>query len=178
MSIRPSNGEYNSHFERYVRLVPEGDIRDILTQSLKNTTDAFSTVTEDQANYRYAPGKWSLKEVLGHITDNERIMSYRLLRIARGDKTPLAGYDENALVNGASFDSCAMSDLFEDYTVVRRATLTLLRGLSEEAWSRRGVVNDSESSAIAWAYIIAGHEFHHMNFIREKYLSSMKSFYK
>jgi hypothetical protein len=97
-------------------------------------------------------------------------MSYRLLRIARGDKTPLAGYDENALVSGASFDTCPVPDLLEDYTVVRRATLTLLRGLSEEACSRRGIVSDCESSAIAWAYIIAGHELHHMNIIKEKYL--------
>jgi hypothetical protein len=171
MLIRPSIKEYNTYFERYVKLVPEGDIRDILIQSLKNTTDVFSTVTEDQANYQYAPGKWNLKEVLGHITDNERIMSYRLLRIARGDKTPLAGYDQDALMSGATFDKCPLPDLLEDYTVVRRATLTLFRGISEEAWSRRGIVNDSESSARAWAYIIAGHELHHMNVIKEKYLN-------
>jgi hypothetical protein len=171
MSIRPANDEYNAYFERYVRLVPEGNIFDILTQSLKNTTNVFSTVTEDQANYRYAPEKWRLKEVLAHITDNERIMSYRLLRIARGDKTPLAGYDQDALMSGASFDSCSFADLLEDYTVVRRSTLTLLRGLSEEAWSRKGIVNDSESSARAWAYIIAGHELHHINVIKEKYLN-------
>jgi hypothetical protein len=171
MSIPPSNEEYNTYFERYVRLIPEGDICDILTQSLKNTTDVFSTVTEDRANYRYAPEKWSLKEVLGHITDNERIMSYRLLRIARGDKTPLAAYDQDVLMSGASFDTCSLTDLLEDYTIIRHATLTLLRGLTEEAWSRRGIVNDSESSARAWAYIIAGHELHHMNVIKEKYLN-------
>jgi hypothetical protein len=171
MTIRPSNEEYNVFFERYVRLVPEGDIRDILTQSLMNTTDVFSTVSEERANYRYGPGKWSLKEVLCHITDNERIMSYRLLRIARGDRTPLAGYDQEVLMSGASFDKCPLTDLLEDYTVVRRATLTLLRGLSEEAWSRRGIVNNSESSAMAWAYIIAGHELHHINVIKEKYLN-------
>jgi hypothetical protein len=171
MSIGLSNEEYNVLFERYVKLVPEGDIPDILTQSLKNTTDVFSTVSEDRANYRYAPGKWKLKEVLGHITDNERIMSYRLLRIARGDKTPLAGYDQEALMGGASFDTCPLPDLLEDYTVVRRATITLLRGLSKEAWSRRGIVNESESSAKAWAYIIAGHELHHMKVIKEKYLN-------
>lgn len=128
MSIRPAYDEYNEYFERYVKLVPEGNIREILTQSLKRTTDVFSTITEDQANYQYAPGKWKLKEVLGHITDNERIMSYRLLRIARGDKTPLSGYDQDDLMSGASFDTCPMSDILEDYTVVRQATFTLLRG--------------------------------------------------
>jgi hypothetical protein len=171
MSIRPSKEEYNPYFERYVNLVPEGDLNDILIQSLQNTTDVFSTVSEDQAIYRYAPGKWSLKEVFCHITDNERIMSYRLLRIARGDKTPLAGYDQESLMSGASFDKCPLTDLIEDYTAVRGATLTLLKGLSEEELSRRGIVNNNESTARAWAYIIAGHEIHHMNVIKAKYLN-------
>jgi uncharacterized damage-inducible protein DinB len=154
-----------------VKLVPEGEIQNILAQSLKTTTEVFSSITEDKANYRYAPGKWSLKQVLGHITDNERIMSYRLLRIARGDQTPLAGYDENALVNGASFDDSKLSELLEDYTAVRRATLTLLSGLSEEAWLRRGIVGGHESTAAAWAYILTGHELHHVNVILERYLT-------
>ena len=96
-------------------------------------------------------------------------MSYRLLRIARGDQTPLAGYDQDILVNGASFGAYSLSYLLEDYKAVRKATLTLLQGLSEEAWSRRGVVNGSMSSARAIAYIIAGHEIHHMNMIKELY---------
>ncbi|MDQ0192827.1 DinB family protein [Paenibacillus wynnii] len=171
MFIRPSKEEYNAYYESYVKLVPNGDIHDILTQSLKSTITVLSNVVEERANYRYAEGKWSLKEVLGHITDNERIMTYRLLRIARGDKTPLAGYDQDVLNSGTSLDKCPMANLLEDYTAVRRATLTLLRGLSEEAWSRRGIVNDSESSAKAWAYIISGHEIHHMNVIKEKYLN-------
>ncbi|SFL42904.1 DinB superfamily protein [Paenibacillus sp. 1_12] len=172
MSIRPSIDEYDAYFERYVRWVPEGDIRNILAQSLKHTTDVLSILTEDQANYQYAPGKWKLKEVLGHITDNERIMSYRLLRIARGDQTPLAAYDQDTLMSGATFDTCPLSDLLEDYTMVRRSTLNLLRGLSDEAWSRRGIVSGSESSARAWAYILAGHELHHMSVIKDKYLIS------
>lgn len=171
MLNRPSKEEYNAYYERYVQLVPEGNIYDILTQSLKDTTDFFSNVGEDRANYRYAEGKWSMKEVLGHITDNERIMCYRLLRIARGDTTPLAGYDQDVLINGASFDKCTLAELLEDYAAVRHATLTLFRGLSDEALSRRGIVNDSESSAKAWAYIIIGHEIHHMNVINERYLN-------
>jgi len=174
MANRPGREEYNAHFEGYVSVVPEGDIRDILTQSLVNTTNVFTHLSENQAHFRYAEGKWSLKEVLGHITDNERIMSYRLLRIARGDKTPLTGYDENVLVRGAAFDSCSMLDLIADYTAVRRATLTLLQGLPEEAWVRRGMVSGSESSALAWAYIIAGHELHHLNVVNERYLNHIR----
>ncbi|WP_240762732.1 DinB family protein [Paenibacillus thalictri] len=124
---------------------------------------------QERSLYRYAPGKWSLKEVLGHITDNERIMSYRLLRIARGDRTPLAGYDQDVLMSGAAFDLNPLSDVLEDYTAVRRATLSLLKGLPAEAWSRKGVVGGNESTALAWAYILAGHEIHHMNIISERY---------
>nr|WP_027416699.1 DinB family protein [Aneurinibacillus terranovensis] len=162
--------KYNPYYDRYICLVPEENVRDILTKHLEKTTKLLSDIPEQRANYRYASGKWSLKEVLGHITDNERIMSYRLLRIARGDKTPLAGYNQDDFIRGSSFDSHKLSELIEDYMFVRRSTLTLLRGLSEEAWSRRGFVNNSELSVKALAYIIAGHELHHIKVIKEKYL--------
>lgn len=170
MSKRPSIEEYSAYYETYVSLVPDGDIRECLAETFKQTIEVLSSVSEEKANYRYAPGKWSLKEVLGHITDNERIMSYRLLRIARGDRTPLAGYDQDVLMGGASFDACSLSELVEDYTAVRRATLTLLKGLPEEAWDRRGIVSGNESTVRAWAYILTGHEIHHMNVIQDKYL--------
>ncbi|RKP58016.1 DinB family protein [Cohnella endophytica] len=170
MSNRPTQEEYNPHFDTYVRLVEDVNIQEFLAQALQSTTELLSGVTEEQGNYRYAPGKWSLKEVLGHITDNERIMGYRLLRIARGDRTPLSGYDQDELMSGASFDACSFADLLEDYAAVRRSTLTLLKGLSDEAWTRSGIVNDNPSTVRAWAYIIAGHEIHHLNIVRDKYL--------
>ncbi len=171
MSNRPAKDEYAPYYETYISLVPEGSLESTLTKQLEETTRMLLAISEEQANHRYASGKWSLKEVLGHITDTERIMSYRLLRIARGDKTPLAGFDEEAFVKGASFSSCAWSELLEDYIAVRRSTLTLLRGLSEEAWNRRGVANNSELSARALAYIICGHELHHRRVIQERYLT-------
>ncbi|MBO9596605.1 MAG: DinB family protein [Cohnella sp.] len=169
MRIRPTSGEYFDYFQKYVDLVPEGDIRQVLEQSLKTTTELFGSFSEDQGNYRYAPGKWSLKEVLGHVTDNERVMSYRTLRIARGDKTPLAGYDENAFISNSSFNELPLAAIVEDYVAVRRATLTLITGISDEAWTRIGIVNGKESSARAWVYILAGHELHHLNIIKERY---------
>jgi hypothetical protein len=171
MSNRPSNEEYIPYYDKYVRLVPEGNISDILNQLLENTVKFLSDIPENKWNYRYAPGKWSLKEVLGHINDTERIMSYRLLRIARGDTTPLTGYDPDKFMSGASFDSYAWSELIEDYTYIRRSTLSLIRGLLEEAWSRRGIASESEISAKALAYIIAGHELHHIRIIKETYLA-------
>lgn len=170
MLIRPSNEEYAAHFKRYVDLVPEGDIRKALEQSLKTTTEMYAAFTEERGSYRYAPEKWSLKQVLGHVTDNERIMSYRALRIARGDQTQLAGYDENVFMSNASFDEMPLTAIVDDYVAVRRATLTLLNGISDEAWTRIGVVGGNESSARAWIYILAGHELHHLNVIRERYL--------
>lgn len=170
MLIRPSKEEYVAHFGRYVDLVPEREIRNVLEQSLKTTTELYATFTEDRGSYRYTPEKWSLKQVLGHVTDNERIMSYRALRIARGDRTQLAGYDENVLMSNASFDEMPLTAIVDDYVAVRRATFTLLNGISDEAWTRMGVVNGNETSARAWIYILAGHELHHLNVIRERYL--------
>jgi hypothetical protein len=170
MVNRPSKEEYGPYFHQYISLVPEEKVSDILTQSLEHTVEIFSAVSEQKGLHRYASGKWSLKEVLAHIIDTERIMSYRLLRIARGDKTPLAGFDQDEYIKGASFDSIPIVQLIEEYTNVRRATLSLLKGLSEEAWSRRGTANNNELSARALAYIIAGHELHHLNVIQDRYL--------
>ncbi|UUZ83597.1 DinB family protein [Paenibacillus sp. P26] len=171
MPARPAHDEYSSYFAQYVELVPEGDIRELLARQLDDTSARLSAVSETQADYRYAPDKWSLKELLGHMTDTERVMSYRSLRVARGDKTSLPGFDQDEFVRGASFQSAPWSDRLEEYAAVRRSTLLLLRGLSEEAWLRRGLVKDSEMSARALAYIIAGHERHHLNVIVEKYLT-------
>lgn len=170
MRQRPTNVEYTAYQEQYVSLVGDGSITDILAEQAERTVALLSSITEEQANYRYAPGKWTLKEVIGHISDNERIMSYRLLRIARGDKTPLPGYNQDDFMNEASFQSWTLSQVIEDYISVRRSTLTLLRGLSDEAWSRTGIANDSAISARALAYINAGHELHHLSVIQEKYL--------
>jgi hypothetical protein len=170
LSQRPLQSDYHPHFETYVRLVPEGDIYGILSNQLENTEALFGALPESKGNYRYAPGKWSIKEMLGHINDNERIMGYRLLRIGRGDLTPLSGYDQDDLMKGINFDAYTMEELIEDYSFIRRSTLSLIRGLPEEAWTRRGVVNGNESTPAAWATIIAGHELHHLKVLKERYL--------
>lgn len=168
---RPLEGEYGAHFEPYVRIVPDGNIIDMLAARAGETESLIASLSETQAEHRYAPGKWSVKEVIGHMVDTERIMAYRLLRIARGDRTPLAGFDENEFVKGASFSLRSPAELSEDYAAVRRSTLTLLRGLTEEAWLRTGVANNSELTVRALAYIIAGHELHHLHIMRERYLA-------
>jgi hypothetical protein len=170
MNLRPPEEEYTAFQAKYVRLVPEGNIIEILTRQHEETAGLLEALTEEQGNHRYAEGKWSVKEVAGHISDNERIMSYRLLLAARGDRTPLPGYDQEVLMNGAPFENWSVSDVAADYSAARKSTLLLLRGLQDAAWLRKGITGDHEITARAWAYILAGHERHHLNILRERYL--------
>ncbi|MGP0586044.1 DinB family protein [Paenibacillus timonensis] len=169
MNQRPSEEEYAGDAGAYIRLVPEGNIIDILLAQEKQMTELLSSLTESQSAYRYAEGKWMLKEVVGHIADSERVMTYRLLRFARGDQTPLPGFDQELFI--PPFGSWTTAQLAEDYRAVRQSTVTLLRGLPTEAWSRKGTANNVSITARALAYGIAGHELHHMRVIRNRYLS-------
>jgi|SRR5918995_4352466 uncharacterized damage-inducible protein DinB len=167
---RPGIGDYDPAAAGYVALAP--DITDPLSQ-LTSQRDAvprhLSAVTEASASHRYAPGKWSVREVLGHICDAERIFAYRLLRIATGDETPLPGFDENSYVPAGAFDGRALADLIEEWTATRDATIALVRGLPAEAWMRRGVANGRDVTASALAYIILGHVEHHLTILAERY---------
>lgn len=166
---RPQPGEYSPYYERYISLVKGQDILDTLDQQRRETMLLLSGRDEQDGDYRYAPGKWSAKEVLGHVCDTERIFAYRALRIARADATPLEGFEQDDYVRNGPFAKLALSDMVEDFIAVRRATLSLLRNLDEAAWSRRGVANKNEVSVRGLAYIIAGHELHHRSILKEKY---------
>ncbi|MFC6039999.1 DinB family protein [Paenisporosarcina macmurdoensis] len=170
MWTKPSNEEFPAYFGKYIDLVSEGSLEDTLIKQLKDTTAFLSNISETQGNYRYAIDKWTLKEVIGHITDTERIMSYRLLRIARGDQSPLAGYDDEQYVKEATFHSRSFPDLLKDFSAVRQSTVSLVRSLPEDVWSRKGIANNSEISVRGLAYIIAGHELHHVEIIKDKYV--------
>ena len=126
---------------------------------------------ESDGNYRYLPDKWSAKEVLGHVCDTERIFAYRALRIARGDQTPLPGFEQDDYVKNGPFAAAPMAEMIEDYIAVRRATITLFRNLDEAAWIRRGVASKNEVSVRAVAYMIAGHELHHRSILEQKYFA-------
>jgi len=169
MNQRPSEEEYAENSGEYIRLVPDGNIIDILLAQEKQMIELLASLTESQAAYRYAEGKWTLKEVVGHITDAERVMTYRLLRFARGDQTPLTGFDQELFM--PPFGSWTTAQLDEDYRAVRQSTITLLRGLPAEAWTRKGTANNLSITVRALAYGIAGHELHHMGVIRNRYLS-------
>jgi hypothetical protein len=168
--IRPTSGEYAEYYDRYISLVPEGDIVATLERQLDSTIALLSGIDESQANKRYEPGKWSIKELVGHLIDSERIFAYRALRFARNDQTPLSGFEQDDYVRDAVFDDRTLADLTDEFEHVRKANISLFGSLSDEAYSRRGPANEVEISVRALAYIIAGHEAHHMHVLKTRYL--------
>jgi len=170
---RPAAGDYAPYAEQYVVLVSGDDILGALGNQLKQTTTLFSGRSERDGNFRYAPGKWTVKEVVGHVADTERIFAYRAMRFARGDQTPLSGFEQDDYVRGARFTERRLADVVEEYADVRRANLDLFRSLDDEAWQRRGVANNSPVTVLALAYIIAGHELHHRKIIEERYFPAI-----
>ncbi len=168
--LRPQPGEYSPYHDNYISLVKDNDVLAALDNQRRQMVLLLSGRTEADGDLRYAPDKWSLKEVLGHINDTERIMSYRALRVSRADQTPIEGFEQDDYVRNAPFACRSLADLIEDYIAVRRATVSLFRNLDEPAWTRRGVANKNEVTVRALAYIIAGHELHHRRIIEEKYL--------
>ncbi len=168
---RPEPGEYAPYYERYISLVAGTDILGTLDSQRRQTMLLLSGREESDGDYRYAPDKWSTKEVLGHVCDTERVFAYRALRIARGDQTPLPGFEQDDYVKNGPFARAPLAEIIEDYIAVRRATLTLLRNLDEGAWGRRGVASKNEVTVRALAYMIAGHELHHRRILEEKYFA-------
>lgn len=166
---RPQGGEYAPYYDRYISLIQGEDILNTLDQQRRQMMLLLSGRDDDDADFRYAPEKWSAKEVLGHVCDTERIFAYRALRIARADATPLEGFEQDDYVRNGPFAKRPLADLVEDFIAVRRATLSLLRNLDEAAWMRRGIANKNEVSVRALAYIVAGHELHHRGILEEKY---------
>ena len=167
---RPEVGEYAPYYEKYIALTREGDVIEILERQAAETLALLRGLSEEQAATRYEPGKWSVKELVGHIIDGERVFAYRALRFARGDRTPLPGFEQDDYVAGGNFDARTLRDLADEFEHVRRATIALLRPLGAEAWRLAGTANDNGVSVRALAHIIAGHELHHVRVLREKYL--------
>jgi uncharacterized damage-inducible protein DinB len=168
---RPETGEYAPYYDRYISLVPGSDILATLESQRRQMLLLLSGRDDHEADFRYAPDKWSAKEVLGHVCDTERIFAYRALRISRADRTPIEGFEQDDYVRNGPFAIRPLAELIEDYIAVRRATLTLLRNLDEPAWQRRGIANKNEVSVRVIAYTMAGHELHHRRILEEKYFA-------
>jgi hypothetical protein len=170
MTKRPENSEYPPYAEVYVSLVPDGDIVATLGKQLEDTLALIKSIPETRGGWRYAEGKWSIKELIGHVIDCERVFAYRALRFARGDATPLSGFEQDDYVRSASFDKRSLSDLANEYEHVRRATISLFANLAESAWNLRGAANNNEISVRGLAFMVAGHERHHVAILRTRYL--------
>jgi hypothetical protein len=168
---RPEPGEVAPYYERYVRLVPDGAIIDVLRQEHSTTVSLLQGLPDEAADLRYADGKWNIREIVGHVIDTEQVFAYRALRIARGDQTPLPGFDQDAFVASAAFDRRNLQDLLESFSAQRAATIGLLGGLGESEWQKAGIASESSFSVRGIAYVIAGHEIHHRRVILERYLS-------
>jgi uncharacterized damage-inducible protein DinB len=169
---RPQQGDYALHYEKYIALVPSGDFLETLRDQRRDLEALLSKLSDEQAEFRYAPGKWSIKEVLGHIIDTERIFAYRLLRIARGDETPLAGFEQDGYIRNANFAARKLEDLLHEFSAVRESTICLVRSLDDAAWLRRGTASQKEVSVLALAFIIAGHDRHHRTMLENHYLAA------
>jgi hypothetical protein len=170
---RPQTSDFAPYFAKYISLVPDGDLLEILETQHRNTRLQLDSLTDAQGDFRYAPGKWSIKETLGHLTDAERVFSYRLLSIARGDQTPLPSFEQDDYVKVSNAASRKMSDLLDEFTGVRHATISLVRSLDNAAWLRRGNSSGKEISTLALAFVIVGHERHHQNIFEEQYLPAL-----
>lgn len=166
---RPQQDEFASYYEQYIARVPEGAIVDTLAMQLEQARALLLPLTPAQVAYRPTPADWNVAEVLGHVADTERVFAYRALTFARNDGTDLPGFDQDHFVAHADFAQRPFADLIEEYTSVRQATLTLLRGFPAAAWARRGAANGNLVSVRALAYIIAGHELHHVADFHERY---------
>ena len=169
---RPQPGEYAGYAQADIDLVEGEDILRILDRQMLETQRLLGPVGDKRAaTLTYAPGKWTLKQVVGHLSDDERIFAYRALCLARNDPTPLPGFEENDYVRFGGFETRRFEELLDELRIVREATIAFVRGLTQEAWLRRGIVNGYPASVRGLAFHVAGHELHHMRIVKEKYLA-------
>src|SRR5512145_3316775 len=167
---RPNSTEYDPRFERYMQRVPEGNIAAALTQQMHATSDLVRNIPESIVDYRYEPGKWTTREVIGHVLDTERILGFRLLTFARGDGTPLMRAEEDDYVKTGKFSRFPLSEWMEELACVRQSNIALVRHLPDDAWDRTGTVSGLPITVRAIAYFMVGHERHHVQILKDLYL--------
>lgn len=165
----PKKGNYPAYFENYFKKVNGNNPVEILSKQLNEMNNLLINLNDEQANKSYAKGKWSVKEVLGHLIDTERVMSYRALAIARGEKQSLPGFEQDDYVKEADFNSRKINDLLEEYKKIRESTISLFETFDENIYDKKGTANNSPVTVRAIMFMIPGHEKHHINILKERY---------
>jgi len=169
-----SSDEYGDFYSRYIDKSAGKDLIDLLDAGSNQLAEMLQTISNDEARFSYAEGKWTIKEVVGHMVDTERIMALRSLAFARGDTHPLPGFDQDAYVEAANFNERPLDDLMHEYRAVRSSTIQLFSSFTDEMLTAQGTASGSIFSVRALGYVIAGHEIHHLEILREKYLTGSK----
>lgn len=168
--MRPLSGEYSEYYQSYIDLVEGDDIFIALEEGNRSALNILNSFSQSKGDYRYADGKWTLKEVIGHIMDTERVFAYRALAIARGDRTPLPGFDQNEYVAHAKFNKRPLYELTYEYRLLRESTLLLFKSFDESVLQNKGNANGQDITVLSLMFIIAGHEKHHINVVKERYI--------
>jgi len=169
--MRPKENEYAPYYHTYVSKVPDGEILTNLRHIHHETQELIANLSEEKGDYRYAEGKWTIKEVLMHLIDTEQVMAYRALRVARKDKTPMPGFDQNLFAESVDVSKRTLKSLAEEYAITRDLSHVMFRHFTPQAFERMGTASDNPVSVRALAYIIMGHEIHHRKVLMEKYLN-------
>jgi hypothetical protein len=167
---RPETNEYASYYDRYVSLVTDDEIVPVLAAQSTELQDIFTGVSEEKGTYAYSEGKWTIKEVLSHLIDGERMFAYRALRISRGDETPIEGFEQDGYIENSHANGRSFAELLEEFNLLRRANLLLFNNLDDTGWTRIGTASENKVSVRALAYIMAGHVEHHAAILKERYL--------
>tara|TARA_R100001143_G_scaffold52481_1_gene47627 strand:+ start:11196 stop:11735 length:540 start_codon:yes stop_codon:yes gene_type:complete len=168
-SLALKSDEYGEYYADYIRHVVNSDLMSQLIENQKSAMELFGSLDDSKALYRYEEGKWSVKEVLGHVIDTERIFNYRALALARGEKNPLMGFDQDLYMEKVDFDRFSMKDIQSQYSVTREFTLSLFGSFSDDELLSKGVVSGAPFTVRALGYVIAGHEMHHRSILKERY---------
>lgn len=170
--MRPTPEEHGEYFSRYINLVKGDDVLQVLNSGLKNCNKFWTSISNEKAEFRYAEDKWSIKELLQHLIDTERVFCFRALSIARGEPGNLPGYDHDVYANNSNADNREWGSIIEEYSLVRKATIALYQSFSQEQLSKVGSANGLPLSARAGGFINAGHELHHISIVKARYLST------
>jgi len=167
---RPEKEEYDPYYEGYVSLVPDGNIVEIMERQSGELREIFAAIPDEKGPYAYAEGKWTIKELLGHLIDGERMFMYRIFRISRGDETPIEGFEQDMYIENARSNSRPFSDMVEEFAALRRANVIACGHFSDEDWDRVGTANQVKITPRALAYISVGHVTHHLRILKDRYL--------